>query len=399
VDGRRPRFGLGLLLVCLVLFRALYVLAAAPAAAPAATSSEQDPEGVAFNAATSTYSLHRVPKRSLDAVMKSIEGWQHQVLADGSTANYSAEDGILSMDCSACGLSRPSAIDIGTIDLGSMVAYEAGPWHIGIRSKDGTQDFFGVLRGEIGPEPHDPARVNDDRRVALAALADLYDLAYLTQNPPNPQAPAKGEQSPPAVRSTEVPKPTPTPTAAAPTSLATLAASGDVEAVQAQQRGKANARDVARALEIAYGVRARTQMLDGKMDAALQTLSAGRQGFGKSTPLRDREAHYVVIGDAYDRLRLAVKLDVTELRGYLERIRSLESADAGAIEQMLVQTLSNRIADQRAAGRATVADDLLKSGRELFPVAADQLTRGKSGALPEEGVQMGTEAPDHNSAR
>src|SRR5580700_9192409 len=116
--------------------------------------------------------------------MKSLAGWQHQVLADDSTAEYSAEDGILSMECSACGLSRPSVIDIASIDLNTIVAYQAGAWHIGIRSKDGTEDFFGVLRGEIGPEPHDPARTRDDERNALVALADLHDLAYLTQNPP-----------------------------------------------------------------------------------------------------------------------------------------------------------------------------------------------------------------------
>ncbi len=405
MNGRRPRLYLGFVLVCVS--PALSTLASVPAPA---SPPEQEPEGVVFNATTSTYTVHRVPKRSLEAVMKSLADWHHQVLADGSSADYSAEDGILSMECSACGLTRPTAIDIGTIDLESIVAYEAGPWHIGIRSKDGTQDFFGVLRGEIGPQPHDPTRVNDDRRNALAALADLFDLAYLTQNPPAAQTPAKGEQSPPAA-STVAPKPTPTPKLAAASkslpapkstsaSLAMLADSGDIEGIQAQQRGKANAHEVAHALETAYGTRARAQMLDGKVDAALQTLGAGRQSFGKSVALRDREAHYVVIGDTYDRLRMAVKLDVTEMRGYLERIRSLEPDDATSIEGMLVQTLSNRIADQRAAGRATVADELLNSGRDLFPAWTEQLARGKSGVLPAAGVEIGTEeAPSLHSTR
>lgn len=394
MNGRGPRFALCTVLVALLgvaSFRGHCTLAAAPTPAVA---QDQEPEGVVFNAASGTYAVHRAPTRSLDAVMKSMGGWRHQVLADDSTADYSAEDGILSMECSACGLSRPSAIDIATIDLDSVVAYEAGTWHIGIRSKDGTQDFFGVLRGEIGPEPHDPTRVSDDRSHALAALADLYDLAYLTQKPSTPPPPAKSDKSPPATGSAEAPKPKSTPT-----SLATLAASGDVEGIQAQQRGKATARDVAHALETAYGTRARSQMLEGKVDAALQTLNVGRQAFGKSTALRDREAHYVVIGDTYDRLRLAVKLDVAELRGYVDQIRSLEPEDATSIQQMLVQTLSNRIADQRAAGRKTVADDLLSSGRDLFPVWADQLTQGKPGALPEAGVEIGTaEAPAPNSA-
>lgn len=395
MNGRRSPSGLVIVFACLGVLLRGHCSLAATAASPGA--QEQEPEGVVLNAATGTYSVHRAPKRSLEEVRKSLAGWQHQVLADDSTADYSAEDGILSMDCSACGLSRPSAIDIATIDLESVVAYEAGAWHIGIRSKDGTQDFFGVLRGELGPEPHDPTRVSDDRHNALTALADLYDLAYLTQNPSTPQTPAKEDKSP-AASNTDASKPDASkPT---PTSLAMLAASGDVEGIKSQQRGKANARDLAHALETAYGTRARTQMLDGQVDAALQTLNVGRQSFGKSTALRDREAHYVVVGDAYDRLRLAVKLDVAELRGYLEKIQSLEPDDATSIEEMLVHTLSNRIADQRTAGRNTVADDLLSSGRELFPVWAAQLTGGKSGALPQAGVEIGAvEAPVGNSAR
>jgi hypothetical protein len=141
-------------------------------------------------------------------------------------------------------------------------------------------------------------------------------------------------------------------------------------------------------------------MLDGQVDAALQTLSVGRQKFGKSTVLRDLEAHYVVIGDGYDRLRLAVKLDVSEVRSYLQQIQTLEPNDSTSIEEMLVRTLSNRIADQRAAGRKAIADELLSSGRELFPVWADQLTQGTSGALPERGVDVGiAEAPGGNQAK
>jgi hypothetical protein len=348
---------------------------------------------VVFNAADGTYTVHRVPKRSLDAVTKSLAGWQHQLLADDSTADYSAEDGILSMECSACGLSGPSAIDIATADLSTIVAYEAGAWHVGIRSKDGTQDFFGVLRGEIGPEPHDPARVSGDRREALAALVDMYDLVYLTQNPPVPSAPAKGGKNPPVAGGPVASKPTVA-------SLATLAAGGDVDGIQALHRAKATPSEMAHALETAYGVRARTQLLDGQVDTALQTLSVGRQKFGKSTVLRDLEAHYVVIGDAYDRLRLAVKLDVTAMRSYLQQIQTLEPNDSTSIEEMLVRTLSNRVADQHAAGRQAIADELLSSGRDLFPVWADRLTQGTSGALPERGVDVGiAEAPASSHAK
>jgi hypothetical protein len=430
--------GVGVLLHC----------AGAVAADAAPASATELPQGVEFNAAAGTYSVHRVPARPRDAVMKSLAGWQHQVLADGSSADYSAEDGILSMECTACGLSRPSAIELANIDLNTLVAYEAGTWHLGVRSKDGTQDFFGVLRGEVGPEPHDPNRVSDDRRTALAALVDLYDMAYLTQNPSGQAAPAPAGQSgaatpapgdnngptvpaqggnngptapaqggnngptasaqggnngpaasaqggnkglaapAPAVKGRPVaadqgpPQPTATP-------LATLAASGDVEGIRAQQHAKPASHEIALALETAYGARARRQMLDGEVDAALQTLGAARQTFGKSVPLRDREAHYVVIGDAYDRLRLAVELDVAELHRYLEQIRALEPADAASIEEMLARVLSDRIADQLAAERKVIAAALLSSGRELFPDSAELLTRGRSGALPQSGVEVG----------
>jgi hypothetical protein len=78
---------------------------------------------------------------------------------------------------------------------------------------------------------------------------------------------------------------------------------------------------------------------------------------------------------------LGVKLDVGALQRYLEEIRTLESADAGGVEQMLAWTLAHRIADQQAAGRDTIADDLLNAGRQLFPASANLLTRGRSGQL------------------
>ena len=378
----------------------LFYSYSARSAAPTVAAAVQEPEGVVFNATAGTYGVHRVPKRSLDEVMKSLLLWQHQVLADDSTSDYSAEDGILSMECSSCGLTRPSAIDIATIDLDSITAYEAGAWHIGIRSKDGTQDFFGVLRGEVGPEPHDPARTSDDRRIALMALADLYDLAYLTQNPPAQSAAvhaasAKGGKHPAGEAvAPAAPKP-------AATSLAALAANGDVEGIRALQHGKGYSHDVAQALESAYGTRSRAQMLKGDVDDALQTLKLGRQSFGKSAALLDRETHYVVIYEAYDRLRWAVKLNVAELRDYLQKIQTLEPGDTPVIEQMLARTLSNRIADQRAVGRNTIADDLLSSGRELFPVWADQLTQGTPGVLPQAGVEVDTVAapPDRKLSR
>jgi hypothetical protein len=331
-----------------------------------------DPEGVVFNAAMETYTVDRVPTRSLDAVLKSFESWRHQVLADASTADYAAEDGILSMECSACGQSRPSAIEIGKIDLKSVMAYHAGTWNIGIRSSDGTQDFRGLLRGEIGSGPHEPARVNDNKRLALTALQDLYDLGYLTQNP-DLAATLRDGGAPKAVAKTAARPPAPAKPAAV--SIAALAS------------------------ETAYAARARLQLLAGEVDAALQTLATARQKFGRSPVLRDLEAHYVVIGDAYDRLRWGVKLDVPGVQSYLRQIPTLEPADAKSIEAMLAQTLSHRIADQRTAGRDTIADELLTSGRSLFPDFADLLTQGKAGALPTGGIEVGTATPAEKDAR
>ena len=358
-----------------------------------AALAAETPEGVDFNDSMDTYTVQRVPTRTLDTVLKSLESWRHQVLADGSKADYTAEDGILSMVCSACGQGRPSAIEVAKIDLKSVMAYQAGNWNIGIRSADGAQDFRGLLRGELGPGPHDAARVSENKRIALIALQDLYDLAYLTQKPELTSTPVAASKA--------APTKTTDPIGAKPgaISLASLASTGDVEGILAQQRAKPGSRDISSALETAFGARARLQLLAGDVDTALQTLSAARRMFGKSAALRDLEAHYVVVGDAYDRLRWGVKLDVPGLQGYLQQIRTLEPRDATSIELMLVQTLSNRIADQRAAGRGAIVEELLGSGRALFPDHADVLTRGKAGALPESGIEVGTTAPGDRDAR
>lgn len=360
----------------------------------------QAPEGIDFNSSMETYTVNRVPTRTLDTVLKSLESWRHQVLADGSKADYTAEDGILVMECTACGQGRPSAIEVAKIELKSVMAYQAGNWNIGIRSADGAQDFRGLLRGELGPGPHDAARVGENRRVALVALQDLYDLAYLTQNPEFKPGTAAGAAA--AVASS---KAAPTKSAdsvgakPAAVSLASLSSAGDVEGILAQQRAKPGSRDIASALETAYDARARLQLLAGDVDKALQTLSTARRSFGKSAVLRDLEAHYVVVGDMYDRLRWGVKLDVPGLQGYLQQIRSLEPRDATSIELMLVQTLSNRIADQRAAGRDKIVEELLASGRTLFPEYSDSLTRGKAGALPESGLEVETGALGEKGVR
>lgn len=361
------------------------------------TAWAQTPEGIDFNSSMETYTVRRAPTRTLDAVQKSFDTWRHQVLADGSTVDYTSEDGILFMECAACGQGRPSAIELAKVDLQSVMAYQAGNWNVGIRSTDGLQDFRGLLRGELGAGPHDPAKVGDNRRIALVALQDLHDLAFLAQNPDyTPTAAAPPKSAPTKAAPT---KPEPVAAKPAAVALAALASAGDVDALLAQLRAKPGSSEISKALETAYGTRARSQLLAGDVDAALQTLRAARQKFGKSAALRDLEAHYVVVGDAFDRLRWGVKLDVPGLQGYLQQIKTLEPRDATPIELMLVQTLSNRIADQRAAGRDKIADELLASGSTLFPDYADALTRGKAGALPQTGLEVGTTGPGEKDAR
>jgi hypothetical protein len=376
--------------ICTFLVQLLAVCAVMPV-----TASAQVPDGVRADSDTGSFSVQRMPTRSLKEVLDSIASWQHQTLPDGSTVDFTVDDSALSMRCTACGFRRASAIELAAIDLNSIVAYEAGTWHLGAHSKDGREDFFGVLRGEVGPPPHDPERIGADRQAALTALVDVYDLAYLSQRDKSVAVPRMGAVSKPAPPPATVAAPAPpapelpAAKAAAAGSLDALAASGDVEGVQ--QRLKANPRDGARALEKAYATRARQQLLDGAVDAALSTLGAGRQKFGKSETLRDQEEHYVLIGDAYDRLRLAVILNVGDVGRYLQRIQGIEPGDGALIEQMLARVLANRIADQRAAGRGKIADDLLRAGQEAFPTRTDLLAQGRAGALPETGVETGVD--------
>jgi hypothetical protein len=345
--------------VCALLLRP----AAAASAPPAAV-----PEGVVPNPALEAYSVSHVPKRSVDEVMQSFGRWRHQVLADGSSVDFSVSNGRLSMACSACGLASPASIALADINLDTLVGYEAGNWHIAMRTRDGSGDFFSVLRGELGAAAE--ARRAEDRKLALAALVDVYDLGYLTQNP---------DAVPPRGRAAKDETGSARPAATGP--LEGLVAAGDVAGVQRLQ-GRISRTALQAALEGAYNARARAQMLGGQVDASLQTLAEGRKKLGGAVAsLRDREAHYVNIGDAYDRLRLAITLEARQIQPYLRQLRADEPADANALEEMLTQALANRIADERASGRGEIADGLVSVGGQLFPEEADELTQGKAGVL------------------
>jgi serine/threonine protein kinase len=139
--------------------------------------------------------------------------------------------------------------------------------------------------------------------------------------------------------------------------------------------------DVPQLLISSYLHRARGQFAAGQVDAALATLEEGRRKFGKSVELHDLEVRYSTAGEFYDRLSSAVTLNVADRKRALEDLKTAEGDEYSIAQKMLAQTLANRIADQRAAERASVADKLLEAGREIFPDYAALLGQGTAGVL------------------
>lgn len=171
--------------------------------------------------------------------------------------------------------------------------------------------------------------------------------------------------------------------------LTDQAAAGDVAGAQqtaaALKRVLAGsvyvARDVPQALITAYARRARIQVAAGEVDVALKTLADGRQKFGASAELKALELRYVAVGEEFDRLSAAVSASIGDHRQHLEAIRAAGEAEYPVIERMLAQTLADRIADQRAAGRLPVANGLLDAGRKIFPEFGALLEQGVAGRL------------------
>ena len=172
--------------------------------------------------------------------------------------------------------------------------------------------------------------------------------------------------------------------------LATQAAAGDVAGENATATvlrripGASTyvSRDMTRTLIDGYVHLAKSQLAAGHVDEALQTLATARKKFGsREAQLKDLEARYVAVGDAYDRLTVAVSLNVSEQRAVLDALRTSEGEDYPVTEEMLARTLANRIADQRAADRPSVATSLLEAGRTIFPDHAALLEQGTAGVL------------------
>ncbi len=153
-------------------------------------------------------------------------------------------------------------------------------------------------------------------------------------------------------------------------------------------------RELPQILTDGYAQLAKTQLAAGHVDVALETLASGRKKFGSSPQLKNLEARYVAVGDLYDRLSTAVKLNAGEQRRSLEALRVAEGPDFPVIERMLARTLANRIADQRAVERPAVAANLLEAGREIFPGYAAALEQGTAGALPKTGIPVTVDEPN-----
>jgi hypothetical protein len=172
--------------------------------------------------------------------------------------------------------------------------------------------------------------------------------------------------------------------------LADQVAAGDIagaSATVAELRRRAGTgayvtHDTTQALIDTYVHRAKAQFAAGDVDGALQTLATSRKKFGKEPQLKNLETRYVAVGDIYDHLRSAVSLNASDQQSELEGLRASEGEEYPVAEQMLARTLANRIADEKAANRPSVATTLLAAGRKMFPDNAQLLEQGTAGALP-----------------
>jgi len=148
------------------------------------------------------------------------------------------------------------------------------------------------------------------------------------------------------------------------------------------------AREIPRLLPLSYINLAKTQFASGKMIESLQTIEAGRHKYGASTELRDLHLRYVAVANIYDPLRLAVALNISDMKSRVEDLKPGEGNEYDTATRMLAQTLADRIADQRAAQRDVVADRLLEAGKQIFPSYGDVLDHGTAGALPDAPIEI-----------
>lgn len=137
------------------------------------------------SAASGDGSYHAVSPttRSRAEVLKSIAQWQAAALADGPEAPkaiWSAENGLLSEQEPDAG--RSSRIKLNDLDLGSLRASRTTQWQFSATSISGRGNGF---------SGHLPATDAAADAVALQALQDIYDLAFLAQRAAAAQVPCE----------------------------------------------------------------------------------------------------------------------------------------------------------------------------------------------------------------
>ena len=168
--------------------------------------------------------------------------------------------------------------------------------------------------------------------------------------------------------------------------------SGNLQAANATANALRNAlgdspyvtHDVPRILADGYVHLAQSKLAAGDVEGSLQSLAEGRRKF-RDPRFKELEVRYDRVGEIYDQLRNAVSPpNVSQMHDKLQELSAAEGADYPAAEQMLARTLGNRIADQRAADRPTVAARLLEAGRAIFPEDVELLEHGTAGVLPTE---------------
>ncbi len=229
--------------------------------------------------------------------------------------------------------------------------------------------------------------------VQSASTAPAAQTAQSAPTPPTAQTAQPAPDQPPAQTAQSGPR---TRFDSLKEKLEGQAAVGDVEGAALTASALARAapaspyvtENVPQILASSYLHLAKTQFSSGQVDAALQTLQAGRKKWGRSTELHDLQLRYVDVATVYDRLRSAVAVNVAETQRSLAELKTAAGDEYDITAQVLAQTLADRIADQRAANRAAVADRMLEAGKQIFPGLADLLERGRAGVLPDAPIQV-----------
>lgn len=148
------------------------------------------------------YIVTKKTSRSHDEVMQSFSKWRNSTLLDRPNlwiATWSVSNGALSEKESSTG--SANHINLKDLDLKSLHGQRAGTWQLSAKSISARNGgFTGRLRLEENTDkPEDARRDLMDTEIALQALQDIYDLAYIAQKGPSSDTPPlAAQQSPPS---------------------------------------------------------------------------------------------------------------------------------------------------------------------------------------------------------